>query len=68
MVVKKVLCTPIATSSVISLVVNKTFLFDHLFNEDGQGTIELLKGDKLIQAMLVHSLVFPYHLQLHFNG
>jgi hypothetical protein len=60
-VVKKVLCTPNATSSIISLVVNKTFLSDHLFNEDGQVIIELLKGDKLNETVLVHSLVFPYH-------
>ncbi len=50
------------------LGVNKTFLSNHLFNEDGQSTIKLPKGDKLNQTLLVHSLVFPYHLQLHFNG
>jgi hypothetical protein len=36
-------CTPNA----IVLVANKTFLFHHLFNEDGEGLMELLKNKKL---------------------
>ncbi len=52
MVVKEVLCTPYAMSSAISLVANKTFLSHHLFNEDGQGIVELLKGDKLNETLL----------------
>ncbi len=36
MVAKEVLCTPNSTSFVISLVVNKMFLFHRLFNEDGE--------------------------------
>jgi hypothetical protein len=44
--------TPIATTLVIALSVNKTFLSHHLFNEDGQGLIELLKGEKLDQMLL----------------
>jgi hypothetical protein len=31
----------------IALVVIKTFLLEHLLNEDGQGLVEVLKGDKL---------------------
>ncbi len=69
MVVKEVLCMPNVRSSVISLVVSKTFLFHHLFNEDGQGIVKLLKGDKLNETLLKFTaLVFPYHLQPHFNG
>jgi hypothetical protein len=48
---KKVLCTSNATSSVISLAMSKTFLFLHLFNEDGEVPLELLKGEKLNQTM-----------------
>jgi hypothetical protein len=51
MVVEEVLCTPNATSSTISLVMIKTFLFCHIFNEDGEVLVELLKGEKLNQAM-----------------
>jgi len=36
MVAKEVLCMPNATSSTMTLVVSKTFLFCHLFNENGQ--------------------------------
>jgi hypothetical protein len=43
---------PIATTLTIILSSNKTFVFHHLFNEDGQSLIELLKGDKLDQMLL----------------
>jgi hypothetical protein len=36
---------------VISLATNKTFLFKHSFNEDGDELVEHLKGDKLRQVM-----------------
>jgi hypothetical protein len=38
----------------IVLVASKTFLFEHLLNEDG----EVLKGDKLCQAMDKFILLF----------
>ncbi len=31
----------------IALVASKTFVFEHLLNEDGQGPLEVLEGDKL---------------------
>jgi len=31
---------------------SKAFLFHHLFNEDGKGLVELLKGEKLNQTLL----------------
>jgi hypothetical protein len=52
MVADEVYCTPIATSSAIIFSMNKTFLFYHLFNEDGQGPMELLKGEKQNQTLL----------------
>jgi hypothetical protein len=30
---------------------SKTFLFEHLLNEDGEGLVEILKGNKLRQMM-----------------
>jgi hypothetical protein len=60
MVTKEVLCTPNSISFVISLAVSKTFLSHHLFNEDGEVHVELLKGEKLNQAMLMFvPLCFP---------
>jgi len=50
--IKEVLHTPNAMSFVIALATNKTLLFCHLFNEDGQGTIKFLKGDKLNETLL----------------
>jgi hypothetical protein len=43
---------PIATTLAMALYVRKTFLFNHLFNENGQGSVELLKGEKLNQMLL----------------
>jgi hypothetical protein len=42
---------PIFTSYTIALVVNKAFLYHHLFNENGEGPIQLLKGEKFNQTM-----------------
>jgi len=42
--------TPRLIVLAIALVVNKTFLSEHLLNEDGQGLMEVLKGDKLCQV------------------
>jgi hypothetical protein len=33
--------------STITLATSKTFLLEHLPKEDGQGLVEVLKGDKL---------------------
>jgi hypothetical protein len=52
MVVDEVYHTPTATSLTISLSMSKIFLFHHLFNEDGKGPMELLKGEKLNQTLL----------------
>jgi len=53
MVAEEVLHMPNVTSFVISLATSKTFLSHHLFNEDGEVPMELLKGEKLNQAMLM---------------
>ncbi len=52
MVASEVCCTPITTTLVIALFASKTFLFYHLFNKDGEGPMELLKGEKLDQMLL----------------
>jgi hypothetical protein len=52
MVVEKVCCMLIVTSSAIILFLNKTFLSCRLFNRDGKGPMELLKGEKLNQTLL----------------
>ncbi len=44
MVVDEVYHTPTTTFLAIGLFVNKSFLSCHLFNEDGKGHVELLKG------------------------
>jgi hypothetical protein len=44
-------CTPRAIVSTITLAANKTFLSEHLLNENGLGPVEVLKGDKLCQVM-----------------
>jgi hypothetical protein len=49
MVVEEVCCTPIVTTSTIVLTISKTFLFCHLFNKDGEGHVELLKGENEIK-------------------
>jgi hypothetical protein len=40
------LCTIGANNSTIALITNKMFLDQHFFNENGDGLIERLKGDK----------------------
>jgi hypothetical protein len=52
MVVDEGCCMPIATTLAMALSTRKTFLFHHLFNEDGQDFVELLKGEKLNQMLL----------------
>ncbi len=52
MVVYEGYCMPIATTLAMVLSIRKTFLFHHLFNDDGQGSVELLKGEKLNQMLL----------------
>jgi hypothetical protein len=39
-----------AIALAIALVASKTFLLEHLLNDDGQGLVEVLKGDKLRQV------------------
>jgi hypothetical protein len=39
------------TMLAIALATSKTFLFEHLLNKDGQGLVEVHKGDKLCQVM-----------------
>jgi hypothetical protein len=57
---EEVLCMPNVTSSAITLVASKTFLVHHIFNEDEQGIVKLLKGDKLNKNPIkVCSFVFP---------
>ncbi len=41
--------TPRVTVSSIALATSKTFFSKHLLNEDGQGPMEVFKGDKLHQ-------------------
>jgi len=52
MVVNEVYYTPIITTLAIVLLVSKTFFSRHSFNEDGEGSMELLKGKKLNQTLL----------------
>jgi hypothetical protein len=57
-VVEKVFRMPNFTSFAITLIVNKTFLY-HLFNENGEGPIELLKGEKFNQTMSTFAPLCP---------
>jgi len=43
-------CTQWAIASTIALIVSK-ILLEHLLNKDGQGLVEVFKGDKLCQVM-----------------
>jgi hypothetical protein len=52
MVVNEVYCTPTTTTLVIVLSTSKTFFSRYLFNEDGEGPMELLKSEKLNQILL----------------
>jgi hypothetical protein len=71
MVVDEVYCMPIVTSSAIALSVSKSFLLRVLFNNDGKGRMELLKGEKLNQMLLkfvplcspsIHNLIASFGL------
>jgi hypothetical protein len=53
MVANEVCCTPTTTTLAIVLFMSKKFLSHHLFNEDGKGPMELLKGEKLDQTLLM---------------
>jgi hypothetical protein len=60
MVIDKVYRTSTATILAITLFVSKTFLFKHLFGNNGKGHVELLKGEKLDPTLLNFSLLcFP---------
>jgi hypothetical protein len=50
LVKEEVFHTPRATMSTIVLAVSKTFIFE-LLNEDGEGIVEVIIGDKLRQVM-----------------
>jgi hypothetical protein len=52
MVAKEVLCMLNAMSSTMTLIVSKMFLFCHLFDENGQGIVELLKRDRFNETLL----------------
>jgi hypothetical protein len=47
----EVSCTLDAKISAIALNANKTFLAHHLFNENGEGPLEILQGEKLDTVM-----------------
>ncbi len=47
LVKEEVFRTLIVTMLAIVLVVSKIFLSEHLFNEDGERLVEVLKADKL---------------------
>jgi hypothetical protein len=51
LVKEETFCTLGAIMLAIALVVGRTFISEHLLNEDGQGLVEILKGDKLHQVM-----------------
>jgi hypothetical protein len=52
MVVEEVCRMTLATTLAITLSTSKTFLSRQLFNEDGEGHVEVLKGEKLDQTLL----------------
>ncbi len=52
MVADEVCHMPTTITSTIVLFTSKTFLSYHLFNEDGEGLVELFKGEKLNQILL----------------
>jgi hypothetical protein len=60
MVIDEVCCTPTITTLAIALFTNEKYLSHHLFNEDGEGPMEFLKGGKLDQTLLKFiPLCFP---------
>jgi len=71
MVVDEVCRMPTVTSSTIASSMSKSFLLRHLFNKDGKGLVELLKGEKLNQMLLkfvplcshgIHNLIASHEL------
>jgi len=48
---EEVFCTSEVIALTIALTASKTFISEHLLNEDGEGIVEILKGDKLRQMM-----------------
>jgi len=63
--------------SAIPLATSKTFLFEHLLNKDGEGLMEVLKGDKLhlmmdkfiaLSSPNVYNLVTSFMSQPHFGA
>jgi hypothetical protein len=63
MVVDEVCRTPTATSLVITLFANKSFLSRHLFNKDGEGLVEFLKGAKVNQMLLKFTLLCSLNIR-----
>jgi hypothetical protein len=57
MVVDEVRWTSTTIILVITLFMSKTFIFKHLFSNDGEGHVELLKGEKYYLTMLKFSLL-----------
>ncbi len=51
LVKEKMFHTSKAITSAIALVTSKTFLFEHLLNKDGEGLVEVFKGNKLCLVM-----------------
>ncbi len=49
LIIEEVDLTPNAKIFAILLCVSKTFLATHLFNENGDGLVKLLKGEQLKQ-------------------
>jgi hypothetical protein len=47
----EVFCTPNAKIFVITLNASKEFLAHRLFNENGEGPLEILQGEKLDKVM-----------------
>ncbi len=48
---EEVFCTSEVIVLTLALIASKTFLSEHLLNEDGEGLVEILKGDNLRQMM-----------------
>jgi hypothetical protein len=51
MVIDEICHMPIVITMAIALSTNKTFLFRNLFNKNGKGLVEFLKGEKLDQML-----------------
>jgi hypothetical protein len=63
LVEEEVFCTLGAIVSAIALVASKTFISKHLLNKDGQGLVEILKGDKLCQVIEKFLALFSPNVQ-----